>query len=251
MLIGAAIADGYITSVEEPVVNYLPRLRDSGYADASIRDLLQMASGVAWNEDYADPETDVASANYATLPLYEHLRGQAKVAPAGERFNYNTAETNLAGTLLRSAIGNNLSVYLQEKIWHPFGMADAAEWNLTELGGGEFGGCCINATLRDYGRLGLFALAEGRLANGTRVLPEGWMAQSTAPSRGYDGYGYFWWLLDGPAYTAYGIFGQTIYVNPKSGVVIATHGAWNQATGRSYGERRLAAFAAIEAALAP
>ena len=250
LLIGAAIKDGYIESVEEPAVHYLPRLRNSGYEGATIKDVLQMASGVAWNEDYADPESDVASANYETLALYEHLRRKEKVAQAGQRFNYNTAETNLAGTLLRSAIGNNLSTYLADKIWQPFGMADDAYWNLTETAGGEFGGCCINATLRDYARLGLFALADGRLADGTRVLPEGWMAQSVAPSAGYAGYGYFWWLFDGAAYSALGIFGQTIYVNPSSGVVIATHGAWNDADSDRYNERRLAAIGAIEAALA-
>ena len=250
LLLGAAIKDGYIRSVDEPVVDYLPRLRASSYEGATIKDLLQMASGVAWNEDYADPDSDVASANYESLALYEHLRRKEKVARPGERFNYNTAETNLAGTLLRSAIGNNLATYLEHKIWRPFGMADDAYWNLTENAGGEFGGCCINATLRDYARLGLFALAEGELADGTKVLPDDWMAQSVAPSPSYQGYGYFWWLFEGRAYSALGIFGQTIYVNPASGVVIATHGAWNDADTDRYNERRLAAITAIEAALA-
>ncbi|MEM6710061.1 MAG: serine hydrolase [Pseudomonadota bacterium] len=251
MLTGAAIADGYITSVDDPVVDYLPKLRNSGYEGATVKDLLQMASGVAWNEDYADPQSDVASANYATLPLYEHLRAKERVAPPGERFNYNSAETNLAGTLVRSAIGNNLSTYLSEKIWKPYGMGADAFWNLTEPGGGEFGGCCINATLRDYARLGLFALGDGVLADGTRVLPEGWMAASRTTSTGYSEYGYFWWLNDeSPAFSALGIFGQTIYINPESGVVIATHGAWNSADGDDYNHRRDIAIAAIEGRLA-
>ncbi len=229
LLYGVAVKDGYITNLDAAVTDYLPQLNDSAYAKASIRDLLQMASGVAWNEDYADPQSDVADANYATLPLYEHLRRKEQVAEPGERFNYNTAETNLAGTLLRSAIGNNLSTYLQNKIWQPFGMEDDAYWQLTEPGGGEFGGCCINATLRDYARIGLFALSNGRLADGTRVLPDTWMAESTAPSPAFDGYGYFWWLLGDGSYQAMGIFGQGIYINPKTNTVIAIHSAREQA----------------------
>ena len=229
MLIGAALEDGYIQSVDEKVTDYLPRLKGSSYDQTTIRNLLQMASGVAWNEDYTDPDSDVASVDYATLPLYEQLRFKERVALPGERFNYNTAETNLAGTLLRSAVGNNLSTYLYEKVWQPFGMEADAYWQLTELGGGEFGGCCINATLRDYARLGLFALADGKLADGTRILPEGWMTESTVPSKGFDGYGYFWWLGGNGSYQASGVFGQAIYVNPEENLVIAVHSAWNAA----------------------
>ncbi|MEM1231954.1 MAG: serine hydrolase [Pseudomonadota bacterium] len=225
LLYGVAVKDGLIRSLDDPVTDYLPALKNSAYSTATIRHLLQMASGVAWNEDYADPESDVASASYETLALYEHLRNKPRTAPAGERFNYNTAETNLAGTLLRSAIGNNLSSYLQNRIWQPFGMAADAYWLLTEPGGGEFGGCCINATLRDYARIGLFALADGVTAEGVRLLPPGWMAESTTPSPGYDGYGYFWWLTEGSAYRASGIFGQSIYIDPDRNLVIAVHSA--------------------------
>ena len=164
MLIGAAIQDGYIRSVDEKVSAYLPRLADTPYADTTIRNLLQMASGVAWNEDYADPTSDVNTANWATTELYGFLNGKSRVAPPGERFNYNTAETNLAGTLLRAAIGNNLSTYLTEKVWRPFGMETDAYWQLTEPGGGEFGGCCINATLRG-------------LWTDRAVCPGGWSAR--------------------------------------------------------------------------
>ena len=230
MLFGAAIQDGYIKSVDESVTDYLPRLKNSVYDQSSIKNLLQMASGVAWNEDYADPEADVNQADWNTLALYEFLRNKPRAAPPGEKFNYNTAETNLAGTLLRSAIGNNLSTYLQDKIWQPFGMESDAYWQLTEPGGGEFGGCCINATLRDYARLGLFAMSDGVLADGTRVLPEGWMDESTAPSKGFEGYGYFWWLNEVAGYEASGVFGQGIYINPEENVVIALHSSREHAS---------------------
>lgn len=225
MLVGAAIEDGYIASVDEKVTDYLPRLKGSSYDQATIRNIMQMASGVQWNEDYADPESDVNSATWGTLPLYEYLRHKPVDTEPGTKFNYNTAETNLVGTLLRSAIGNNLSTYLSEKIWRPFGMESDANWMLSEPGGGEMGGCCISATLRDYGRIGLFALENGRLADGTQVLPEGWMNESTSPSAAYDGYGYLWWLEADGTYRASGIFGQGISIDPEEGVVIAIHSA--------------------------
>jgi CubicO group peptidase (beta-lactamase class C family) len=225
MLVGAAMRDGYIRSLDEKVSDYLPRLKGSSYDRSSIRNILQMASGVQWNEDYADPASDVNSAEWSTLGLYEYLRHKPRDAEPGELFNYNTGETNLVGTLLRSAIGNNLSTYLEEKIWRPFGMESDAWWMLSEQGGGETGGCCINATLRDYGRIGLFALANGRLRDGTEVLPEGWMQESTTPSIGYPGYGYLWWLRPDGDYQAMGIFGQGIYIDPAENVVIALQSA--------------------------
>lgn len=249
MLVGAAIRDGYINSVDEKVTDYLPRLKNSAYDQSTIRDVLQMSSGVAWNEDYADPESDVNSAAWDTLGLYDYLRNKPRAAAPGEVFNYNTAETNLVGTLLRSAIGNNLSTYLAEKIWKPFGMESDANWMLSEAGGGETGGCCINATLRDYGRLGLFALGNGRLADGTQVLPANWMAESTSPSKGNPGYGYFWWLYPDGTYRASGIFGQAIYINPKENVVIAMHSARAVASNQPDWELQSALFTALTAAV--
>ena len=249
MLIGAAVKDGYIETVDEKVTEYLPRLDGSPYEQTSIVNLLQMASGVQWNEDYSDPESDIASAPWNTIKLYEYLSTKTRLAKPGESFNYNTAETNLAGTLLRSAIGNNLAEYLSAKIWRPFGMESDASWNLTEKNGGEFGGCCINATLRDYGRIGLFALADGQLADGTQVLPEGWMRESTSPSRGYENYGYFWWLGDAGVYKAIGIFGQGIYINPAENVVIAIHSARPAASKDTDWEWQNALYAALTEAV--
>ena len=226
MLVGAAIRDGYIVDVDEKVSDYLPRLKGSSYDQATIRNILQMSSGVQWDEDYADPASDINSTGWwSTIGSYEYLSNMPQDSSPGEAFNYNTAETNLVGTLLRSAIGNNLATYLTEKIWRPFGMESDANWLLTEPGGGEWGGCCISATLRDYGRLGLFAMNNGRLADGTAVLPEDWMDDSTAPSQGNSGYGYLWWLHADGNYSARGIFGQGIYINKQENVVIALHSA--------------------------
>ena len=249
MLVGAAITDGFIESVDEPVTDYLPRLKGSAYDETSIRDLLQMASGVAWNEDYADPNSDVNNLPANLVDLYRMLRAKERVAAAGEAFNYNTAETNLVGALLRAAIGNNLATYLQHKLWTPFGMQADANWMTHGVGGGELGGCCISATLRDYARIGLFALADGVLADGTRVLPEGWMRSSIEPSRAFAGYGYLWWLEGGP-YSALGIFGQTIYVDPARNLVVATHSAWPTAIGDAFYAHQGAFISALAQRLA-
>ncbi len=245
MLYGAAIVDGYIGSVDEPVTKYLPLLAGGGYDGVSIRNVLQMASGVQWNEDYADAESDVAT---LPGPLVEQARYMAALErehPAGEVFNYNTGETNMAGAVLRAAIGNNLSTYLQHKIWGPFGMEADANWVIHEPGGGELGGCCISATLRDYARIGVFAMNGGVLRDGTRVLPEAWMADSTRPSAGYDGYGYLWWLNQGEGYAGRGIFGQMLWINLATNTVIVTHSAWPDATSREWSQHRSAVVAAL------
>ncbi len=224
MLVGAAIKDGFIASVDEPVTDYLPRLKGSSYDRTSIRDLMQMASGVLWNEDYDDPNADINQVPYSALGMHAYVRNlEAKHEP-GTVFNYNTAETRIIGNLLRAAIGNNLSYYLMEKIWHPYGMTSDANWILTG-GGGESGGCCISATLRDYAKIGLFALGDGVLADGTQVLPQGWMTESTTPSKASAGYGYFWWLVGDGVYQASGIHGQGIRIDTNNNVVIAIHSA--------------------------
>ena len=118
LLIGAALKDGYLTSLDEPVAHYLPRFRGTPYEDVTIRHVLQMASGVAWNEDYADPKSDVAQAGGANgLALVRYLATLPRAAEPGASFNYNTGETNLAGEILRAALGNNASTYLEHKIW--------------------------------------------------------------------------------------------------------------------------------------
>ena len=248
MLIGAAIQDGFIKSVDEPVVNYVSRFKGTGYEDSSIKDVLQMASGLAWDETYADPESDVSKAGSAIgVELVNYLAGKERDAKSGEKFNYNTGETNLVGEILRSAIGNNAATYLTHKIWTPFGMGGDAHWLLGSPGGGETGGCCISATLRDYARIGIFALGNGQLPDGTQVLPESWMKESTSPSKGYEGYGYLWWLGSEGRYSARGIYGQNIHINPESRVIVVTHSNAEAAVQTPYHEHLDAVIAALDA----
>ena len=249
LLLGAAIQDGYINSVDEKVTDYLPRLKGSAYEQVTIRNILQMTSGVAWDETYSDPDSDINRANWQTLALYEHLRQKPRVAPPGKVFNYSTAETNLVGNLLRAAIGNNLSTYLSDKIWQPFGMEKDATWQLVAPGDGEYGGSSLSATLRDYGRIGLFALSGGTLTSGAQVLPHSWLASSTSSSSASERYGYLWWLGAEGVYEASGIFGQSIYINPRKNVVIAQHSAREQANKKEDWDAQAAAFRALTAAV--
>lgn len=246
LLIGAAIQDGYIDSADDPIVKYLPRLAGTEYGKSRVRDILQMASGIAWNEDYQDPESDVARAGALNgVELTDYLGQLPRVAEPGTRFNYNTAESNLLGEILRSAIGMNAAPYLSQRIWQPMGMEYEANWLLSLPQDRETGGCCISATLRDYARLGLLALADGVLPDGTRVVPEGWMAASTTPSQGYEGYGYKWWLYGDQRFGARGVFGQAIFVDPKANVVIAAHGNGQIASGSDHNRELDAALLAI------
>ncbi|WP_262694638.1 serine hydrolase domain-containing protein [Kordiimonas aquimaris] len=249
-LIGAALKDGYISSLDDTVADYLPRLRGSDYGGVKIKHILQMASGITWNEDYADPESDVAKAGSLQGKALTDYLGNLKRAHApGEVFNYNTAESNLAGEILRAAIGNNAAEYMNAKIWQPFGMEHDGNWLLTAPYGRETGGCCISASLRDYARLGVFAKREGKLPSGESILPDGWMEKATTPSKGFAGYGYKWWLLGDDAYTASGIFGQMIYVDPKRDIVIAVHSNAPAAVGTDYHKHYRAAAEAIAKSL--
>jgi CubicO group peptidase (beta-lactamase class C family) len=236
-LVGAAIKDGYIKSLDDKVTAYIPDMRGSAYDDVTVKQLLTMTSGVKWNEDYADPKSDVAVfINHKADPgvdvTVSYMRKLKRDVPAGTKWHYSTGETNLIGVLVSSATKKTLSQYLSEKVWAPFGMEQNGVWMLGSTGH-EISGCCISASLHDYARLGLFILGGG-IADGKSVLPGGWIAAATTkqadigePGRGY---GYQWWTYDDGSFAAQGIFGQGIFIDPKRKLVIATNGNWPKAT---------------------
>ena len=181
-MVGAAIKDGYIKSIDDKVSVYIPDLKGSVYDDVSVKQLLTMTSGVKWNEDYGDPQSDVALFNsHKAEPgvdvTVSYMRKLTREAPAGTKWVYKTGETNLIGVLVSSATKKKLSDYLSEKIWAPFGMEQDASWLLGATGH-EISGCCIQASTRDYARMGLFMLGGG-IAGGKAVLPDGWIAAAT------------------------------------------------------------------------
>ena len=250
LLMGAAIQDGFIETIDDDITELMPVFEGTSYDGVSIRDVLHMASGVSWNEDYADPESDISKSIPLTLEqTYDYMGALPRVGAPGAVFNYNTAETHVVGGVIRAATGRSLAEYLTEKIWRPFGMESEANWRLVADGGPEYAGCCISATLRDYGRIGIFAMHDGVLPDGTRVLPESWMEDSTTPSEGSDGYGYLWWLRGGERFGAYGIFGQAIYIDPVAEVIVVTQSVWPDAVGGPWQAHRASFFTAMSEAL--
>jgi CubicO group peptidase (beta-lactamase class C family) len=252
-LVGAAIADGKIRSLAAPVTDYLPELKGSGYDGVTVRQLLMMSSGVKWNEDYTDLKSDVAQAGFSDIepgvnPLLAYLRRLPPAAPPGTKFNYNTAETDLAGILVANAVGKPLAQYLSEKIWIPYGMERDGIWATDLSGKMERAGCCISMTLRDYGRVGQFIL-DGGVAAGKRVVAKGWVAEATKKQveNGYGGYGYFWWIRPDGGYDADGVFGQSISTFRSERLVIVINSAWPQATGDELYAARTAFLTAVRA----
>ena len=243
-LVGAAIKDGYIKSIDDKVSDYIPDLKGSVYDDVTIKQLLTMTSGVKWNEDYADPKSDVALFNaHKAEPdvdvTVSYMRKLKREVPPGTKWVYKTGETNLVGVLVSSATKKNLSDYLSEKIWRPFGMEQDASWLLGSTGH-EISGCCLQASTRDFARFGLFILGGG-IAEGKSVLPDGWIAAATTKQSDTDkaevGYGYQWWIMDHGSYTARGIFGQGIFIDPKRKLIIASNSNWPQATDSQGGDQ--------------
>jgi len=256
-LVGAAIADGAIKSLDDMVSTYIPDLRGSAYDDVTIRQLLMMSSGVRWNEDYEDPAADVAQFNKAKPDpgvdaTVSYLRKLPRAHPPGTVWHYNTGETNLIGVLVSSATSKTLSAYMQEKIWQPAGMAAEATW-LKGATGHEIAGCCLQAATRDFARFGLFVLADGVTAGGTRIVPPGWFAAATTKQKDIGepgrGYGYQWWTYDDGAVAAQGIFGQGIFIDKKRNLVIASNADWTRATQGPEGKARQALYKQVQAAI--
>lgn len=239
LLYGAALQDGYIKSLDQKVTQFIPELTGSAYDSVSLRTLLQMSSGVGWNDDPRKAESDLMKIGRLEKEkgwegIVEYLFTLKRVAPPGEQFNYNTVETGLAALILKKVIKKPLAEYLSEKIWKPFGMHEDGNWVLNQSLDTEIGGCCISATLRDYALLGIFTMNNGVTLNGTNVLPTGWMQASTTPAKSSKEYGYYWWLRPNRRYYASGAFGQQVEVDPLQKTVIAVQSYWPVAFNNYY-----------------
>lgn len=253
-LVGAALQDGYIRSLDDKVSEYIPDLRGSAYDEVTIRQLLTMSSGVEWNEDYEDPNADVARFNNAKPDpgmdaTVSYMRKLPRAHPPGEVWHYNTGETNLIGVLVTEATEKSLADYLQERVWQPAGMESTATW-LQGKSGHEIAGCCLQASTRDFARFGLFVLANGR-AGDTQIVPEDWFIQATRKQKDIGnpgrGYGFQWWTYDDGSVAAQGIFGQGIFIDPARQLVIASNSNWSRATLGPEPAAREAFYAQIRA----
>lgn len=251
-LLGAAIRDGKISGLDEQVTSIIPELAGTAYDGVTVGQIATMTSGVAWNEDYTDPDSDVAKM-LAIAPkpgesqTVTYARTLKREAPAGEKWVYKTLETNLLGLIVEKATGRSLADYAGEKIARPAGFAGKLFW-MQDLTGGNIGGCCISLKLSDYARFGQFVLEGG---HGT--VPDGWFADagkaqvSFAPNAPGFGYGYQWWAYPQGNYGAQGIFGQAITIVPSKRIVVAVVSNWSTATSSTNREKFRALVARISA----
>lgn len=250
-LLGAALKDGFVESLDDSVVKYLPEMAGSAYEDVTVKQLATMTSGVKWNENYGDPNSDVAKMGEIVAAdgedaIVTQLKALPREAPAGEKFVYKTGETNLLGVLVERATGMNLAAYSKSKIVDPAGFEAPMFW-MIEPSGRNIGGCCLSITLGDYARMGQFVLEGGK-----GIVPEGWFeeagsAQVSFGSNG-SGYGYQWWVYGGGAYGAQGIFGQSITLVPEANLVVAVVSNWPRATSNENRQRWQGLVGAIAAA---
>lgn len=256
-LLGIALRQGDIHSMDDTLATYIPQLRGSAYADVTVQQLLTMTSGVRWNEDYSDPQSDVAQMYRSACDGHQahvlsYLKKLPRAWPAGTHWNYNTAETDLLGILVQRATHHSLAQYLSQTIWKPYGMATDAYWLKDECDGSNTGGSGLSATLSDYARIGQFML-EGSRIDGRSVVADAWKHGATrrhqdvdAPGRGY---GYLWWTDADGSYAAIGIFGQLVYVDPARQLVIAQVAAWPHADTKALIASRRAFVAAVKHAV--
>jgi CubicO group peptidase (beta-lactamase class C family) len=234
-LVGAAMKDGYIKSLDDPLIKYIPDLKGSAYDKVTIRQLLTMTTGVKWNETYTDPNSDIAK--FYTEPIdsginetVSYMRHLPSEAEPGKKWVYKTGETHLLGVLVSAATGKTLSEYLSTKIWAPFGMEGKATWNIGRSNQ-EFAGCCLQMKLRDSGRFGQFILGGAQI-NGKSIVPDDWLAMATRSQvelwPGW-GYGFQWWTLSDGTFRALGIHGQMIHIDKKRQLVVVLNSVWPEA----------------------
>ncbi len=248
-LVGAAIKDGFIASINDPVTKYLPQLAGSAYENVSVRDVLMMASGVKWDETYVNPASDrrklleLQIASNKPGAIFDLMKSLPKASAPGTVFNYNTGETVLVGEIVQAATKMHLADYLAQKVWSPLAMESDAAWWLDSPNGHEVGGSGVLVTLRDFGRFGQFIL-NGAQIDGKKIVPDWWLADATSAKplvgiSGQYGYGYQWWPVKAEAGSVHegvfmgrGIHGQYLYINPQEKVVAVGLGARPKPTGK-------------------
>lgn len=265
-LIGIALAEGKIRSLDDRMIDYLPDLKGGAYEKTTIKDVLEMSSGTEFDEEYTSAKSGIAGflgrfdANQGGL--YDYSRQFKSAHAPGAKFNYASADTEILGALLAKATGVRPADYMTEKLWKPMGAEAEARWILDQPGdaGREVAAGGLVIRLRDYARFGYLAAHDG-MVGGRQVLPKGWIALATQPQRpqvqygklgdGPLGYGYQWWLIPGAdrAFTGEGIYGQFLMVNPQLDLVVVKTSAWTAAWDDPMALETFAMFEALGASL--
>jgi CubicO group peptidase (beta-lactamase class C family) len=231
LVLGTLVADGTIPDLDAPVERLVPALRASAYRGATIRQVAQMASGVAFNEDYLDFWSDINRMG-RVLALGGSMDGFA-IGQTGRRgapgadWQYVSIDTHVLGMVMRAASGQSVSQLLEERLFLPLGL-ERTPYYVTDGDGVEFVLGGLNMTTRDYARVGLLVTRGGRWGE-LQLVPADWIAESTAASApGGVGYGYQWWLAPdarpGEVYGR-GVYGQFLWIDRDAGVVIAVNAA--------------------------
>ena len=222
-MIGIAIAEGYISDVQQPVTTYITEWQGTAFDRITIENALRMESGIEYVENYYNPFGNVATAYYGTN-LYRHL-SRVTVGNAQGQFDYKSIDTQLLALVLERAVGKKPGVYLEEKIWKPMGMEYDATWSLdSRRNDTEKGFCCLNARARDFAKFGRLYLHNGNW-EGKQIVPKAWVENST---QGRTGYGYQWWLGH-DHFSAVGFLGQYVMVFPEQDAIIVR-------MGKNYGD---------------
>lgn len=234
LLVGAAIDEGKIASVDDPVSKYVSEFDNETNRHVRIRDVLTMSSGLNWHEAYANPWSKTTRAYYGTRlePMITKLKVKAQ---PGKEFHYFSGDTELLAIIVRRATGKSLAAYASEKLWSKIGAQHDALWSVDREGGIEKAYCCFNTNARDFARFGQLVLNKG-LWNGERLISTQWIEESLAPAshlvdketgKQVDFYGYQWWMLNRngqPIYYARGLAGQYIFIVPEKNMVIVRLG---------------------------
>ena len=253
-LMGIAIEEEFVTDIEQSVTDYVPELVGSGYDGVSIKNVLQMSSGVSFNEDYGDFNSDINRFSRATAfgtSLDDFSASLVREKEPGTFHHYVSIDTQVLGMVLTRATGKSLTDYLSEKIWQPLGMEYQAFW-LADDNGMELALGGLNVSLRDYAKLGWLYLNQGtwtdKQGDTQQIVPKQWVIDSTsavAPhlvagennpaSSSSFGYGYQWWLPLGAEdeFSAQGIYNQYIYIDPDQKLVIVKNSANHRFTDKS------------------
>ena len=228
ILVGCAIDEGLIKSIDEPIINYIPELEKNGFEKVTIKHLLQMTSALKFSESYFNPFGEAASFYYGRNLKRMMSKLKLKGEP-GKKFEYVSGNTQLLGLVLERALKvKTITQYFQEKLWTPLEMEYDASWSIDKKNEGtEKTFCCINARARDFAKIGRLYLNKGNW-NGKQIVTQKWVEESTKvdTTQGSDeGYQFQWWLPSNTGdFMAEGILGQFIYVNPSENIVIVRMG---------------------------
>ncbi|MEP7278856.1 MAG: serine hydrolase [Bacteroidota bacterium] len=231
LLVGAALKEGKIRSLEEPVGHYLPEFSTGEKSKVHIIDLLTMSSGSNWDESYSNPFSVTAELYYGD-DAYKTATGVKIIKAPGTFYRYKSGDTQLLGLILEKATGRSLSAYASEKLWQPLGAEQPALWSTDKAGGHAKAYCCFNSNARDFARIGSLMLDSGRW-KGTEIIEPAYYNRSIAPcmipdedGSPCDYYGFQWWLVpyEPGVFYARGILGQYIIVMPAQHMVMVRLG---------------------------